>query len=146
MVKLEHFDPLSADHQKFISVIMSPQRCLGTSKCHLSRLSFFIFKTFTERLRNSTILSKNESYPDQLGKFLAVTDGTKDLLWLLCYRASLHGWEAGTFHRRCDKKNHTVTIIENASYVFGGYTDIPWGNIIACFLILYISSVGVFRS
>lgn len=48
--------------------------------------------------------------------------------WLLCHRASTHGWAAATFHTRCDHKNHTVTIIKNGQYVFGGYTDIPWDS------------------
>ena len=47
--------------------------------------------------------------------------------WDLCYRASSHGRSASTFHSRCDGKPHTVTIIRKSSYVFGGYTDIPWG-------------------
>ena len=78
---------------------------------------------------NSTILSINESYSDILRQFLAPLDG-KDLRWLLCYRASVHGWEASTFHNRCDEKPDTVTIIKSGKYVFGGYVDIPWGNTI----------------
>ena len=48
--------------------------------------------------------------------------------WLLCYRASTHGWESSTFHERCDGKPNTVTIVKVGDFVFGGYTDIPWGN------------------
>ena len=50
------------------------------------------------------------------------------LHWTLCYRASSHGWEARTFHSRCDGMPHTVTIIRKGPYVFGGYTDIAWGE------------------
>ena len=73
---------------------------------------------------NSTILSKNESYSNILRQFL---DG-HDPHWLLCYRASVHGWEARTFHSRCDGKRDTVTIIKSGKYVFGGYVDVPWGR------------------
>jgi len=48
--------------------------------------------------------------------------------WKLCYRASLHGWDAFTFHSLCDGKKNTVTVIESNHYVFGGYTDVPWGS------------------
>lgn len=50
--------------------------------------------------------------------------------WKLCYRASDHGWNAKTFHLNCDGKTNTVTIIKSASYVFGGYTDIAWGELV----------------
>ena len=75
---------------------------------------------------HSTILSVNESYQSHLSQFLtpAVKPNT---YWVNCYRASIHGWAASTFHSRCDGKNHTVAIIKNGEYVFGGYTDIPWG-------------------
>jgi len=49
-------------------------------------------------------------------------------VWKLCYRASYHGWAASIFHSNCDGKRDTVTIIRKDEYVFGGYTDIPWGK------------------
>ncbi|XP_022792169.1 uncharacterized protein LOC111331337 isoform X1 [Stylophora pistillata] len=48
--------------------------------------------------------------------------------WKLCYRASSHGWAAGTFHTLCNGKPHTVTIIRRSPYIFGGYTDTAWGS------------------
>jgi len=76
---------------------------------------------------SSTILSKDESYVSHLFHFLgpAVGNGSQ---WKLCYRASLHGWDAFTFHSLCDGKKNTVTVIESNHYVFGGYTDVPWGK------------------
>ena len=53
----------------------------------------------------------------------------EDSSWFLCYNATSHGWKAKTFHDRCDGKRNTVTIIQKGQYVFGGYTDIPWGKI-----------------
>ena len=57
-------------------------------------------------------------------------------MWVLCYRASAHGWAASTFHSRCDGKRDTVAIIKRGEYVFGGYTDIPWGmiNLLICMI------------
>ena len=89
-----------------------------------------------EFLRNSTILSQNQSYYDHLRKFLepAVRDDSR---WLLCYRAS-SSWLARTFHSRCDGKMNTVAIIKKDQFVFGGFTDIPWGKIVVSFpLSLY---------
>ena len=76
---------------------------------------------------DSNILKTNSSYLSHLGKFLEPAVGYNSH-WLLCWRATLHGWNAYQFHRRCDGKRDTVTIIKNGKYVFGGYTDIPWGK------------------
>lgn len=76
---------------------------------------------------NSTMISGKDVYLRQFLQPVAANDS----LWLLCYRASFHDSGVGTFHRRCDGKKHTVTVIKRADYVFGGYTDIPWGKAIA---------------
>jgi len=31
-----------------------------------------------------------------------------------------------TFHKNCDGKENTVTIVKEKEFVFGGYTDLPW--------------------
>ena len=79
----------------------------------------------------SLILATNQSYLHYFNNFLAPAVGNNSH-WLLCWRATLHGFNASQFHSRCDGKNHTVTIVKNSSYVFGGYTDIPWGKKMAC--------------
>ena len=99
--------------------------------------------SISELPMNSTILSINGSYLTHLLHFLESAVGT-DPQWLLCYRASLHGWDASTFHSRCDGKKNTVTIITSDRYVFGGYTDVPWGKCISvccCFLVEFFLSV-----
>ena len=80
---------------------------------------------------DSNILKTNASYLYHLGKILEPAVGYNSH-WLLCWRATLHGWDIDKqFHKRCDGKRDTVTIIKNGKYVFGGYTDIPWGKKIA---------------
>jgi len=74
---------------------------------------------------HSAVIGGNVSYQSHLYQFLTSAVGFNPQ-WVLCYRASTHGWASSTFHSRCDGKNHTVTIIKNGQYVFGGYTDIPW--------------------
>ena len=87
--------------------------------------------SFSEFSINSTILHGNQYYLRHLHRFLAsAPEVGEDFSWLLCYRATSHGWKAKTFHDRCDGKRNTVTIIQKDQYVFGGYTDIPWGKIL----------------
>lgn len=73
----------------------------------------------------STIIAGNLYYYSNLHQFLKPAAGSHPQ-WLLCYRASTHGWSVSTFHNRCDGKPNTVTIVKAGQYVFGGYTDIPW--------------------
>ena len=49
----------------------------------------------------------------------------------LLYRGSRDGFEARTFHEKCDNKEETLTIIESKdNYIFGGYTEINWDSTI----------------
>ncbi|XP_067019718.1 uncharacterized protein [Acropora muricata] len=77
---------------------------------------------------NSTIISNNSFYRAELASFLSPAVGQVESKWKLCYNALSDGWEPKIFHRNCDNKHHTVTIIEKRPYIFGGYTDIPWDS------------------
>ena len=59
--------------------------------------------------------------------WLDVVTGS-DLRWINCYRAAEHGWEAASFHSRCDFKGPTVTLVKVDEFVFGGFTDLDWGG------------------
>ena len=48
--------------------------------------------------------------------------------WNLCYRASRDGWRAQDFHRCCDNKGPTVTLVRVGDYILGGYTDQNWAG------------------
>ena len=85
---------------------------------------------------DSTIISNNSLYSAQLASFLAPVVGQKKSKWKRCHSALANGWDLKIFHANCDNKKHTVTIIEKKPYIFGGYTDIPWGNY--SFLFLYL--------
>lgn len=75
----------------------------------------------------SSILQSNGFLFNNLKKFLEQPVGINPS-WKLCYRASLHGWGASTFHSLCDGKTYTVTLIRKGAFVFGGYTDIAWDS------------------
>ena len=89
----------------------------------------------TGGLSFSTIIGGDVSYQSRLSQFLTSAVGLNPR-WVLCYRASTHGWDVSTFHSRCDGKRDPVTIIKKGQYVFGGYTDIPWGIINSLFSII----------
>ena len=84
---------------------------------------------------NSTILSNNQHYLHHLHLFLAPEVGYSSQ-WILCYNQSSHGDLDTTFHEKCDGKSNTVTIVQEQEFVFGGYTDIPWGNC-NCFIAFF---------
>ena len=45
----------------------------------------------------------------------------------LLYQASLNGYYATEFHRKCDGKNFTITlVITDKDKIFGGFTEIEW--------------------
>ena len=77
---------------------------------------------------NSTIISNNSFYSAELASILASVVGQVESKWELCYNALADGWSPQIFHTNCDNIWHTVTIIKKETYIFGGYTDIPWGN------------------
>jgi len=115
-----------------VNVCSEKQPCKNGGKCE-NKDEGYICRceagfTGTNCERNRTIDSKiikGENFLRHFFRFLAPAVGN-DCQWVLCYRASDHGWSAWSFHNRCDEKNNTVTIIQNFEYMFGGYTDIPW--------------------
>ena len=76
---------------------------------------------------DSVIVSGKYLY--HLARFLASAVG-RNSEWKLCYRASIDGPYDYTFHIKCDGKNNTVTVVKKNDYVFGGFTDVPWGIVI----------------
>lgn len=47
----------------------------------------------------------------------------------LLYRASRDGFQAASFHAKCDNKEKTLTIVNAKSgQIFGGYTNAKWNS------------------
>ena len=88
---------------------------------------------------DSNILNTNISYFSYLGKFVEPAVG-KNSRWLLCWRATLHGWDVGQLQRRCKGKTDTVTIIKKGKYVFGDYMGIFGGKKLLSQFTLKVSS------
>ena len=110
-----------------IILIIIIRRIRITSKEKLT-LFFVCFFCASAMIFNSTIISNNSFYRAELASFLSPAVGQVESKWKLCYNALSDGWEPKIFHRNCDNKYHTITIIEKRPFIFGGYTDIPWGN------------------
>ena len=90
------------------------------------RFTCFMF-SFKGFWKNSSIIGDSDFYQSTLSMYLKPAVGSNPQ-WLLCWRASLHGWGARTWHTRCDGKPDTVTIIKVGQNIFGGYADIPFSK------------------
>ncbi|CAH3128269.1 unnamed protein product [Pocillopora meandrina] len=52
----------------------------------------------------------------------------QDGKWQLLMRASQEGFQAKTFHSKCDDKGPTVTIVKSGNNIFGGFTETSWSS------------------
>ncbi|KAK8799673.1 hypothetical protein WA158_006221 [Blastocystis sp. Blastoise] len=76
----------------------------------------------------STIFDISNIYVNSLINWLG-----KDKKWKLLFRASEHEYKASEFHKYCDNKGETVTIIKHIGHnriinIFGGYTNQSWNS------------------
>ncbi|KAK8807424.1 hypothetical protein WA158_004183 [Blastocystis sp. Blastoise] len=75
---------------------------------------------------NSVILNGNSNYINTLNNWLG-----NEKQWKLLFRASEYNYSASEFHKYCDHKCPTVTIIKHIGHdnkinIFGGYTTQYW--------------------
>ena len=90
--------------------------------------SFFLIFQSVEGLGHSSILQNNDNYLGNLSNWLEPVVQSNFSYWKQCWRASVDGWAASTFHSGCDNKGPTVTIIKVGQYIFGGYTSASWSK------------------
>lgn len=81
-----------------------------------------------ERLHHICSDSKimTEEYRQNLERFF---EPYKDQIysWRLLYRGTEHGFNAKAFHKACDKKGPTITIVHNSlNKFYGGFTKQQW--------------------
>ena len=101
---------------------------------------FFFFHTFVLitslilmlldicSVSDSAIVGNSRNYLRILRSWLSPVAQSVNSAWKRCWRATVDGWAASTFHSRCDGKGPTVTIIRVGRYIFGGYTSVSWGK------------------
>jgi hypothetical protein len=74
-----------------------------------------------EYFSSGTLL--NQEHQCRLNEFY----GKENQTWQLVYKGTRDGFSSTDFHRCCDKKGATLTVIQSTSgYLFGGYTSIKW--------------------
>ncbi|CAH3166279.1 unnamed protein product [Porites lobata] len=91
--------------------------------CQKGKVEFF-----SPGLHDSVIVGNNKNHLTSLSNCLAPVTKSVNSLWKRCWRASVDGWAASTFHLRCDSKGPTVTIIRVGRYIFGGYASMSWAS------------------
>ncbi|KAL9651477.1 hypothetical protein ABK040_001424 [Willaertia magna] len=68
----------------------------------------------------------HQRYQKLLNEWIGVNENQK---WQLIYRGSRDGFKAQDFHKLCDGKSHTITIIKSTSgHIFGGFTTTAWNQ------------------
>ena len=77
---------------------------------------------------DSAIVGNSRNYLRIIRSWLSPVAQSVNSAWKRCWRATVDGWAASTFHSRCDGKGPTVTIIRVGRYIFGGYTSVSWGK------------------
>jgi len=102
-----------------------------------------IVKQLADQYRSSTTSNIGKEMPMFLGNGTLLNDEQKlninrlflkDKKWLLIYKATKDGFKASDFHRLCDNRGATLTLIQTRHRfhkkkrdpIFGGYTTIPW--------------------
>ena len=97
----------------------------------LLEAEFYDIRPLCEALISTTIPSfggsnlLSEQNKICLGEWL----GKGQQEWKLIYTASQDGFQASDFHRCCDGKGETVSVLKSSEgFLFGGYTDVPWHN------------------
>jgi hypothetical protein len=91
------------------TIIPSNNNDTARSRCH--------------NIKSNIISSKVDK--EKITEWLASAGKTSEPK--LLYRASRDGWSASDFHRMCDGKGATVTVVKSSDgYIFGGYTNVAW--------------------
>ncbi|CAF1459698.1 unnamed protein product [Didymodactylos carnosus] len=74
----------------------------------------------------SGTLVKNKQYQSKLNEFY----GKPNQRWELIYTATRNRFRSHDFHRQCDGKGPTMTIIRSKEdgYLFGGFTAVSWSS------------------
>jgi len=64
----------------------------------------------------------NEPMQDLINKWV----GSIDQKWKLLYRSSRDGWLSDDFHRLCNCKGPTLTVVRAGANIFGGFNPLCW--------------------
>ena len=117
---------MPAIYNRFDGILLHPPNTISSKK-DATRIFFSRIPVLPKRLADSVILGDNVQHLANLSAWLKRSESSK---WKRCWRASVDGSAASTFHSGCDDKGPTVTIIRvGGTYIFGGYTNLSWGKL-----------------
>eukprot|EP00483_Globobulimina_turgida_P009461 UN09480 len=90
-----------------------------------------LISTFGNETINSSILSDNEWFSlSSIIQSKNILKNNNEFELSLLYRGTDDGFIASSFHKKCDGKSNTITLIHSEhGNVFGGFTKIPWSSI-----------------
>lgn len=75
----------------------------------------------------SEILGSNNYFHEQIHQLISpYVHPTSS--WARCYSSNTDGWHTSTFHKKCDYKGPTVTLVKVDSAVLGAYADVDFGG------------------
>ena len=115
VMKLEEKKLKVLTKSEFISVIEESKR---------DKSDKIEFDLLNKKIMDSVILEYDKQYRDLMS--LCRMDGQK---CQLLYRATRDGFGSADFHRKCDDKPNTLTIIKATnSTIFGGLTSESWSS------------------
>ena len=122
---------MPAIYNRFDGILLHPPNTISSKK-DVTRITYFFssrIPVLAKRLADSVILGDNVHHLANLRTWLKAVTQSESSQWKRCWRASVDGWSASTFHSGCDNKGPTVTIVRvGGKYIFGGYTKLSWGK------------------
>ena len=89
----------------------------------------YLILSFSQRVIGCKMLSLQQDlhFYELLHKTWKTKNGIKN--FHLLYTASENEYTAKSFHKQCDNKHNTITIIRSSyGNLFGGYCSIPWSS------------------
>ncbi|CAF1394370.1 unnamed protein product [Didymodactylos carnosus] len=119
--RMEHVEQDLVEFQKnFIQIETKPLQ-VDSDYIHV-QTSYIKYFNGGSLLSNEQELKLNEFYGG---------GNANEQQWELLYKASRNGFCAEDFHRLCDGKGATMTIIQSnddVGYLFGGFTTVSWSS------------------
>ena len=78
---------------------------------------------------NTKILANNIKKQKRITNWIKEKTKTNEVKYELIFRKGENGEEAEDFHKYCDNKGPTLTLIKtNKNYIIGGFTPLNWEN------------------
>ena len=86
-------------------------------------------KNINELMKNSLIIKNDNKMKDSIIKWIEEKINKKINKFELIFRMSENGTKSEDFHKYCDNKGPTLTLVKTTkNKIFGGFTPLNWNN------------------